>query len=269
MRPHLREEGGVARVAEVVGDRVDELTVAVVLGNGIGAARVDAAGHFAVRELIGRVPLEKGAHFFGVAEAEQGGADHRAVADPGARVGARAGVDLRAVIVDEDVGELRAERLGDARGGAGKRDRDAVERRVPRARHVVQRTARERARVGVAREGTSDSPVFVHRHEHVDVARSRPRGSQAASSSPRTRAPFAIVHIVPSGSAPARSDSTISPSSKLETPTADGAVSGTTVHESFTRRSVSSHAMCRSGASPPCVARNCQLGFTWNGRTAR
>ena len=158
VRPHLREEGGVARVAEIVGDRVDELAVTVVLGNGIGAARVDAARHLSVRELIGRVPLEKGAHLFGMAEPKECGADHRAVADPRARVGARAGVDLRTVIVDEDVGELRAQRLGDARGGAGKRDRHAVERRVPRARHFRRAPVRERARVGIAREGTRAAP---------------------------------------------------------------------------------------------------------------
>ena len=71
------------------------------------------------------------------------------------------------------------------------------------------------------------------------------------------------------GSESARSASLISPSSNVEAPTAAGAVSGTTVNVSFTRRSVSSQAMLLIGASPPCVARNCQLGFTWKGRTAR
>ena len=61
----------------------------------------------------------------------------------------------------------------------------------------------------------------------------------------------------------------MSPSSKVDTATAAGAVSGTTVHVSFTRSSVSFHAMLPMRASPPCVARNCQLGFTWKGRTAR
>src|SRR4029077_9651032 len=110
---------------------VYQLAVTVVLGYGIGTAPVDTARHLAVRELIRRVPLDVLARGIGVAEAQQRRRHHRAVADPRARVRARARTDRGAVAADQDVRECRAQRVGDRLRDRGHADRDAIERFAP------------------------------------------------------------------------------------------------------------------------------------------
>src|SRR5262249_19062894 len=124
--PVALEEVFVVRRAVVVGDGPDVLAVAVVLGDGVGAAAVYDAGDLAAVELVGAEPVDPVLYLAGVAAGEERGGGHRAVAGPGALVGARAGLDSGAVSVDEDVGELALEGvgdplvlLGDGDGGAG------------------------------------------------------------------------------------------------------------------------------------------------------
>ena len=81
-RPHFGEQRAIVRVAkDLVGEK-DEFTFAVVLGDRIGAARVDAAGNLAVRELVRRVPAQIVFGNIRVAQSQERFADHRAIADP-------------------------------------------------------------------------------------------------------------------------------------------------------------------------------------------
>src|SRR5947208_1986246 len=81
----------------------------------IDAARVDAARHFAALVLVVGEPAGERFRFAGMAEAKESGSDERAVADPGALVGARAGLQRGAVAVDEEVGEVGSDRVIDDR----------------------------------------------------------------------------------------------------------------------------------------------------------
>ena len=72
----------ISGVPVVLGGQVDELAVAVVLGDRTCAVRVDAAWDLSVLELVSREPLEKLLHFLGVTEAKKCGRGERAVADP-------------------------------------------------------------------------------------------------------------------------------------------------------------------------------------------
>ena len=73
-RPVGLEEGLVVGVAVVVRDGPDVLALAVVLGDGVGAAFVDDAGDFAAVELVGGAEPEsiQARDFFGVAAGEEG-----------------------------------------------------------------------------------------------------------------------------------------------------------------------------------------------------
>src|SRR5690606_41106591 len=96
-----RQDLVVAGVAPVLGDVEDQLAVAVVLGHGIAAAVVHAARDLAAVELEGRVPLQVLAHHLRPAHALQAFGDHRAIADPAARIGARARLPARAGARDQ------------------------------------------------------------------------------------------------------------------------------------------------------------------------
>jgi hypothetical protein len=115
VRPEALGEGAVVREAPDLGDEVDELTVAVVLRDGIGAAAVDTARHLAVIVLVLGEPLRERFRILGVAEAEEDGGHQRAVADPGALVRTGAGLQRRAVAMDEHVGDARPDGVADAR----------------------------------------------------------------------------------------------------------------------------------------------------------
>ena len=73
MRKNTPKEIEVVRVTPVLRDQEEELAVAVVLGHGVRASPIDAAGDPAVGLLILGVPLDVGADGFRLAEAQQGG----------------------------------------------------------------------------------------------------------------------------------------------------------------------------------------------------
>ena len=99
----------VAGVAVQLGDREDQLAVAVVLRHRIAAAIVDAARHLAAVELVRRVPAQELLRHVFAPEPQQAFGDHRAVADPGARVGARARLQARAGAADQHVRQRGAQ----------------------------------------------------------------------------------------------------------------------------------------------------------------
>jgi len=137
--PQVVDQADVVREAVVLGDSVDELSVAVVLGRGIGAAAVDAARDLAVRELLRRVPLEEGAHLGWEAELQKRGRLQRAVANPCARVGPGPRLQHVVVAVDQDVGESGLERVDDLLCIGGQPDVHAPEQVSPaRCRLVLQ-----------------------------------------------------------------------------------------------------------------------------------
>ncbi len=145
VRPQAPRKGGVAHDTRVLGDAVDELSVRIVLGRRVGAGGADAAGHAPVGVLVGRVPFEKAADLVGDAEAEQGGAHERAVADPRALVRAAAGLEARPVGVDECVGKVGPHRLHEL--GVGHGELHAAHAGVPAGALGVE--------VGAAQEGAA------------------------------------------------------------------------------------------------------------------
>ena len=114
MRPLLFQFREIAAIAIQLRDRVDQLAMTVVLGYGVRAAMIHAAGHLAVRELMRRVPVDVAARRIDIAEPQQAIGDHRAVAYPRARIRARAGSQCGAIARDQDMRLRRAQRVGDA-----------------------------------------------------------------------------------------------------------------------------------------------------------
>ncbi len=131
VRPDRLHRSAVVGIAPVFIDQEEEFAVAVVLRHGIGAARVDAAGDLAAGELEGREPIDQLADRAVEAGAEQGRRGERAVADPGAGVGAGARLDGGAVAIDQDVREDGPESFDEPVGGGRKMDLDAIEALVP------------------------------------------------------------------------------------------------------------------------------------------
>ncbi len=111
MRPHRFEQHPVVRVAIDFLHQENELSRTVVLGYGIGAALVDAAGHLAALELVRRIPPQIVRGDVRVAEPKERFGDHRAVTDPGARVGPRPGAEHGAVARDEQMRQRRSHRI--------------------------------------------------------------------------------------------------------------------------------------------------------------
>ena len=111
-RPVAVQRGAVAGEAVELADKEDIFAVAVVLRHRVGAAPVDAARHLAALEQIGPVPIGEAARDVGAAHAEQRFGHHRAVADPGAVVAARAGLEHRSVAAGENLRECRRHRVG-------------------------------------------------------------------------------------------------------------------------------------------------------------
>src|SRR4029077_9913718 len=81
-------EGAVAGEAEVLHDGVDELALAVVLREPVGAVPVDAAGDGTVGRLMAGVPADVVPYLPGATHAQQGRRHRRAVPDPRSRVAA-------------------------------------------------------------------------------------------------------------------------------------------------------------------------------------
>ncbi len=121
MRPHQLGESAVAGVAPVLGDAVDQLAMAVVLRHRVAAAGIDAARHLAVLELIRRIPVDVVAHRITAAHAQQALGNHRAIADPAARIRTRARLQAWADARDQHVRD---------RGAQG------IHQRLARSRHL-------------------------------------------------------------------------------------------------------------------------------------
>ena len=102
MRPYRFDRRAVPREPVVLAREVQELAVAVVLGDRVRAAPIHAARHLPVLELERREPPEEVARDGAVPQPQQGRGRESAVADPGAGVGARARLDGGSVAVDED-----------------------------------------------------------------------------------------------------------------------------------------------------------------------
>src|SRR5262245_61695946 len=107
----------IAGEAEVLHDGIDELTLAVVFREPVGAGTVDAARDGPVRGLIAPVPANVVPDLLGAAGAQQGRRHGRAIPDPRAGVTARTRLQGRPVAIDQDVGHRRPE--GVAEGSSG------------------------------------------------------------------------------------------------------------------------------------------------------
>ncbi len=170
--------------------------MAVVLRDAVGASRVDAARHAPVLSLEAGEPEQKRPGRPGVPEAQERLRRERAVADPGAGVRARPGLDRRAVAIDEDPGELglqdlheplrlgrnveddaveaapppvpllREERLEEGRGVAGG---EAWPGLRPEGRNQLRRNV-------CAVEGNRDDDLAGAGGRKLEVERERPRG---------------------------------------------------------------------------------------------
>jgi hypothetical protein len=112
-RPEVLDQAAVAAIAVVVGDGEDELAVAVVLGEPVRTLAIHATGDVAVFGLEPGVPADELPGLGGAPHAQQGGGHDRAVADPGAGVAARTGLQRGTVAIDQNVG--RASGSGQAR----------------------------------------------------------------------------------------------------------------------------------------------------------
>ena len=112
---HALHERAISRVPVVLGDEVDELPMAVVLGNRVGSRRADATRDVAVLADRLRVPLDEFAHDLILTESQQRLRRERSVADPGALVRSGARVDGLVVAVEKNVAALRLDALREPR----------------------------------------------------------------------------------------------------------------------------------------------------------
>ena len=131
VRPHLAQKPDIASVTVVLHHRENEFAVAVVLGDRIGATLVHAAGNPAVGGLMGRVPLQELPHLLGVTHAQQRRRSERPIANPGTGVGARARLDGGTGAIDQDVGQIAPDAVGDPPGGGWQFQLDPVQPRFP------------------------------------------------------------------------------------------------------------------------------------------
>ncbi len=164
-------EGAIVRVAVDLGDEVDQLAVAVVLGHRVGAASVDAAGHLAVRVLVAREPLGERRHHVFLAEPQQCYAGERAVADPRARVGARAGLQRGSVEVDLDEREVGPHRPYEGERLVGNVDRHPVEPTAPRLLLLLAEESEPAMAVVLQRDGRPEAASRGRDRRLPDVAR--------------------------------------------------------------------------------------------------
>ena len=85
------------RVAPDLGHGIQVLAVTVVLHHRIGAACIHAARHLARGKHEAGKPVDEFARCIHLAQAQQAGHHHGAVAHPAARIRARAGLQRRAL----------------------------------------------------------------------------------------------------------------------------------------------------------------------------
>src|SRR5438876_7158887 len=125
--PHLGQERAVPGEAEVLHDGVDELALAVVFREPVGAVPVDAAGDGAVGSLMAGVPADVVPYLPGAAHAHQGRRHGRAVPDPRSRVAARTRLEGGSVAIDQDVRRSRPERVREGSSPRRETNVDAAE----------------------------------------------------------------------------------------------------------------------------------------------
>ena len=125
------EECFGAGLEVVVPEDVDVLARGVVLVDGVGAAVVDDAGGLAVLEEVARIPGDEALDVLVEPGGEEGVARERAVTDPCALVGARARPDGGPVLVDECVGDRRADGIFEVPLGFGQMEPEIPEHFVP------------------------------------------------------------------------------------------------------------------------------------------
>src|SRR5439155_22118587 len=107
------EGRAVAGEPEVCQDGVDELALAGVLREPVGAVPVDATGDGAVGRLMGGVPADVVPHLPGASYAQQGRRHRRAVPDPRSRVAAGAQLERGYVALYQEVRRGRPERVAE------------------------------------------------------------------------------------------------------------------------------------------------------------
>ena len=205
------------RVAVHLAREEDELPGAVVLGNGVCAAGVDAARDLAVGELVRGVPAQVIGRDRCLPEAQQRLGDHRAVANPRARVRACSRTQNRTVARDENVCERRVQRIGHRLCFLRYADRHPIELRAPRRRNArlfAEKPLRRRAVTedrccGVAGERSHDaerrrlmrgdgcrkeqrarcvSELVVHVAPRLPLGRSEPRHERPRVEGPQSNA---------------------------------------------------------------------------------
>ncbi len=142
VRPHALQEFQVAGVAPIAGDGMDQLAVAVVFRHRVAAARVHAARHHAAVELVGRIPFQVLPHRVLAAQPQQPFGDHRAVADPAARIRARARLQARPHPRDQHVRQRGAQRIGQRLAGLGQLQPHLVQLLPPHRRDLLLRLVR-------------------------------------------------------------------------------------------------------------------------------
>ena len=113
-RPQLLEQGAIVRIALHFGREINQLAVAVVLRNRVGAAGIDAARHLAAVELSRRVPAQKLLDHVLMSQAQQRARHQGPVTNPSAPVRARPGLQRRSIALDENMRQRAADGVGDA-----------------------------------------------------------------------------------------------------------------------------------------------------------
>ncbi len=245
--------------------------MAVVLGHGVGAAAVHAAGDPAVRILELREPFDVGAHGLRVPEPQESGGDQGAVADPGAGVGARPRPDRGTVALEERVGEVAAERPQERPRGGGSRESDAVElpAPIPRAGGEAPREELPRFR---PREGPArgvERRLRVERQLERDFVGSSGRRIQVEGEGARGVASTRPALAREGGSSPRARKSVIGPASKETAPNPEAGTRAKSRGNPFTLTAEPSHSRLAIFVAPPAPFKNCVGGLTWKGRSAR
>ena len=191
-RPERHQQRSIVGVAIHGRRQKQEFTRAVVLGDRIGAARVDAAGNLAADELMRRIPAQVVGGDVRMVRAQQRLRHHRAVPDPRARIRSRPRSQDRAVARDEDMRDGGPQRVDDRTTFRRHADRDAFELFAPLARRPCAarppatplRPAAPRRQHGRARP----------RYDNPDAARLPWSEYQTVREHPR-RVARAILHL--------------------------------------------------------------------------
>ena len=131
LRPMAQQEGTVLRVPPDLGDGIEILAMAVVLDHRVGAPLIDATGHLARGKDVAGIPIDKLARGGHLAQPQQARNHHCAVAHPGARIGAGARPQRRAVARHQDMSQRTAQGIDDRLCGRRQADLQVVQALAP------------------------------------------------------------------------------------------------------------------------------------------